>query len=194
MKFFLFILVIVLVWSPIISSSDSTNSALKFIELRLVDSKSGELLKHYILIKLPTSDNFEMEKMYEKPPPEVKEEPRFLETFRMRRTVYVKDKRCILNVKNPITASGTKLQKGVAAINVVWDKDKKKWVYNSPLRMGDRIYIEGYGEFVVRDTGTFNRKNKDESYWTIDLFMDITYEEAREMGVELVDVHVISRR
>jgi len=46
------------------------------------------------------------------------------------------------------TATMTKIRKGVVAINVDWIDDK--WRVNSPLKLGQRIYIEGKGEFLVK--------------------------------------------
>lgn len=176
----LLILIVVLTSIFIPFKTESYKESMHYIEMMVVNPRTGRVTQHYINIRLPPVT---VENSYS--------EPDYDDVFKMRRTVYVKDERCIPNPKNPVTASGYELKEGVCAINVVWDSDRNKWVYNSPLRMGDKIYIEGYGKFVVRDTGIFNPNDPKNSYWTVDLFMDITYEEAKDMGVELVDVYVL---
>ena len=72
------------------------------------------------------------------------------------------------------TAIGDIAGKGCIAID-----DK-----NGPLRMGQMIYIEGYGRGKCNDRGS---AIKD---WKIDLCFD-TLEEAREWGRKLVKVYLI---
>jgi len=53
-----------------------------------------------------------------------------------------------------------------------------------PLKMGQRVYIEGYGIGKCNDRGSAIKK------WRIDLCFD-TIEEARGWGIKLVKVYLI---
>ena len=55
---------------------------------------------------------------------------------------------------------------------------------NGPLKMGQMIYIEGYGIGKCNDRGSAIKK------WRIDLCFD-TIEEAQEWGIKLVKVYLI---
>ena len=55
---------------------------------------------------------------------------------------------------------------------------------NGPLRMGQRIWVEGYGPGKCNDRGSAIKG------WKIDLCFD-TYEEAIEWGRKLVKVYVL---
>ena len=55
---------------------------------------------------------------------------------------------------------------------------------NGPLRMGQRIWVEGYGFGKCNDRGSAIKK------WKIDLCFE-TYEEAIEWGRKLVKVHLL---
>ena len=55
---------------------------------------------------------------------------------------------------------------------------------NGPLRIGQRVWIEGYGSGKCNDRGSAIKK------WKIDLCFE-TYEEAIEWGRKLVKVYVL---
>jgi 3D (Asp-Asp-Asp) domain-containing protein len=109
------------------------------------------------------------------------------EYYYMNITAYTIHPKCTPNLKG-ITASNTKVHKGVAAINVDWVKDK--WVIRSPLKLGQRIYIEGMGEFSIEDTGCFSGNHSQDMY-TVDIFVE-SYEEAIKFGRQLRKVFIIS--
>ena len=52
------------------------------------------------------------------------------------------------------------------------------------MKMGQRVYVEGYGEGVCNDVGSAIKG------WRIDVCFD-TYEEAVEWGIKLVKVYVL---
>ena len=85
------------------------------------------------------------------------------------------------------TAMNTPIRKGVVAINV--RPVKGRWIINSILELGQKIYIEGLGIHRVEDTGTFSGNEKRDK-WTIDIYFD-TLEEARIWGRRLIKVYVI---
>ena len=55
---------------------------------------------------------------------------------------------------------------------------------NGPLRMGQRIWVEGYGPGKCNDRGSAIKG------WKIDLCFE-TYEEAKEWGRKLVKVYIL---
>lgn len=55
---------------------------------------------------------------------------------------------------------------------------------NGPLRIGQRVWIEGYGSGKCNDRGSAIKK------WKIDLCFE-TYEEAIEWGRKLVKVYIL---
>ena len=73
------------------------------------------------------------------------------------------------------TATGAKAGKGCIAV------DPK----NGPLKLGQRVYVVGYGEGVCNDVGSAIKG------WKIDLCFD-TYKEAIEWGVKLVKVYILN--
>ncbi len=86
------------------------------------------------------------------------------------------------------TAMNTPIQKGVVAINV--DKINNRWIIKSPLKLGQKIYIEGIGIFRVEDTGSFTEHNYHFDFWNVDIYFD-TLKEAKEWGKRLVKVYII---
>lgn len=84
-------------------------------------------------------------------------------------TFYSLHKDCISDKWNDgKTATNTDIRVGVVAINV--DYINGEWVVVSPLKLGDKILIEGLGEFVVEDTGRFSERDKQQDIWTVDVF------------------------
>lgn len=86
------------------------------------------------------------------------------------------------------TALNTPVKKGVVAINV--DMINGKWQVRSPLKLGQKIYIEGMGRFSVEDTGCFTERNFHFDYWNVDIYFD-TLKEAEKWGIKKVKVFVI---
>ena len=81
--------------------------------------------------------------------------------------------------KNPgdygygVTASGLKTRRGVVAVDT------------SVIKLGTKLYIEGYGEAVAGDTGSAIKGNR------IDLFFE-THDEALAFGRRNVNVYVLA--
>ena len=94
--------------------------------------------------------------------------------FLMTATAYYPGPESCAPFDDGFTAIGDIAGKGCIAID-----DK-----NGPLKMGQIIYIEGYGRGKCNDRGS---AIKD---WKIDLCFD-TLEEAREWGRKLVKVYLI---
>ena len=66
-------------------------------------------------------------------------------------TFYSRHPNCIADKWNDgLTATGTPIREGIAAINV--DYINGRWIVKSPLGLGDKIHIEGLGNFSVEDT------------------------------------------
>ena len=104
-------------------------------------------------------------------------------------TFYSLHKDCISDEWNDgWTATMTPIRKGVAAVNV--DFINGEWVVVSPLKLGDRILIEGLGEFVVEDTGRFSERDTQQDIWTVDLF-EPNHQKAIEGGREVRKVWVL---
>ena len=104
-------------------------------------------------------------------------------------TFYSLHKDCISDKWNDgKTATNTDIRKGVAAINV--DYFNGLWIVVSPLNLGERILIEGLGEFVVEDTGRFSERDKQQDIWTVDVF-EPDHQKAIEGGRKLVRVWVL---
>jgi len=109
--------------------------------------------------------------------------------FYMNVTFYSLHKDCIADKWNDgKTATNTDIRKGVVAINV--DMINGEWVVVSPLKLGQRIYIEGLGEFSVEDTGRFGEKNEQQDIWTVDVF-EPNHKLAIEGGKEVRKVYII---
>lgn len=81
--------------------------------------------------------------------------------------------------KNPgdygygVTASGLHTRRGVVAVDT------------SVIKLGTKLYVEGYGEAVAGDTGSKIKGNR------IDLFFD-THEEALAFGRKTINVYVLA--
>jgi len=86
------------------------------------------------------------------------------------------------------TAMNTPIREGVVAINC--DYINGKWQVVSPLKLGQKIYIEGVGNFVVEDTGKFTESNFHFDMWNLDIFKE-DYEQAVAWGVRKVRVFVL---
>lgn len=114
------------------------------------------------------------------------EEPKY---FIMTSTAYSRHPNCISKeLDDGLTATGTPVREGVVAINV--DKIDGKWVVKSPLKLGDKIYIEGLGNFSVEDTGPFTEEDFHFDAWNLDIYKK-DYEQAKEWGVKKVKVFVL---
>lgn len=88
------------------------------------------------------------------------------------------------------TATMTPAREGVVAINVDWIDNE--WKVNSPLKLGQKIYIEGKGEFSVEDTGPFTETNLHFDFWNLDVFYDDPIQ-AKEHGVKRIKVIVLKK-
>ena len=96
---------------------------------------------------------------------------------------------CISDKYNDgLTATMTPIREGVAAINV--DYINEKWIVKSPLKLGQKIYIEGYGYFSVEDTGRFAERNHKQDEWTVDIYKE-SYEDAVKFGRQLRKVYLL---
>lgn len=94
--------------------------------------------------------------------------------FELTATAYYPGPECTYPFDDGFTATGDIAGKGSVAI------DPK----NGPLKMGQSVYIEGYGYGVCNDVGSAIKG------WKIDVCFD-TIEEAKEWGVQLVKVYVL---
>ena len=104
-------------------------------------------------------------------------------------TFYSLHEDCISDEFNDgFTATMTPIRKGVCAINV--DMINGEWVVISPLKLGDRIYIEDLGEFVIEDTGRFSERDKQQDIWTVDVF-EPDHQKAIEGGRKVKRVWVL---
>ena len=109
--------------------------------------------------------------------------------FIMTATAYSRHPNCIAKKWNDgLTATGTSIRKGVVAINVDWIDSR--WQVRSPLELGDKIYIEGMGDFSVEDTGYFTEENLHFDFWNLDIYKE-NYEEAKEWGIKRIKVYVL---
>ena len=115
------------------------------------------------------------------------EEPKY---FIMTSTAYSRHPNCIApKYDDGFTSTMTPVREGVVAINVDWIDDK--WQVRSPLKLGDKIYIKGMGNYNVEDTGKFAERNHKQDYWTIDIYME-SYEKAIEFGRQLRKVYILN--
>jgi len=113
------------------------------------------------------------------------------EFYYMTSTGYSNDPRCISDKwRDGLTATGTPIRKGVIANNVDWINNE--WRVRSPLRLGQKIYIEGAGQFSVEDTGYFTDEDYHFDYWNLDIFYE-DYEKAKAHGVKRIKVIVLKR-
>jgi len=112
-------------------------------------------------------------------------EPKY---YLMTVTAYSLHSDCIADKWNDgYTATMTPVREGVVAINV--DYINGEWVVKSPLKLGDKIYIEGLGNYSVEDTGYFTDKNFKQDFWNVDVYMD-DYQEAIEYGRKLKKIYI----
>jgi len=110
--------------------------------------------------------------------------------FIMTTTAYTKHPKCISNKWNDgYTAMMTPIREGVVAINV--DYINGEWKVKSPLKLGDKIYIEGMGYYSVEDTGRFAECDQRQDIWTLDIYVN-DYQSALEYGRKLKKVYVLN--
>ena len=95
------------------------------------------------------------------------------EYFELTATAYYPGPECTHPFTDGLTATGAVAGKGCIAI------DPK-----GPLKIGQRVYVVGYGYGVCNDVGSAIKG------WRIDVCFD-TYEEAINWGVKLVKVYVL---
>ena len=86
------------------------------------------------------------------------------------------------------TATNTNIRIGVAAINV--DYINGEWIVKSPLKLGQRILIEGLGEFIIEDTGRFGERDRTQDIWTVDVF-EPNHQKAIEGGRKVKKIWVL---
>jgi len=109
--------------------------------------------------------------------------------FIMTITAYSLHSNCIAEKYNDgLTATGTPIREGVVAVNV--DRVDGRWKVRSPLKLGQKIYIEGMGEYVCEDTGYFTDEDFEQDYWNVDVYME-DYNEAVVFGRKLKKVYVL---
>ncbi|GAH54635.1 unnamed protein product [marine sediment metagenome] len=124
--------------------------------------------------------------IYTLPIPIEAEEPKY---FIMTSTAYSRHPNCISDKWNDgLTATGMPIREGIVAINV--DRIDGKWVVKSPLKLGQKIYIEGMGYFSVEDTGPFTEKYFHFDIWNLDVYKE-DYGEAEKWGIKRIKVHVL---
>lgn len=111
------------------------------------------------------------------------------EFYYMTSTGYSNDPRCISDEnRDGFTATMTSVREGVVAINV--DQIDGEWKVNSPLKLGQKIYIEGKGYYSVEDTGPFTEKDFHFDIWNLDIFYK-DYNKAKAHGIERIKVIVL---
>lgn len=104
-------------------------------------------------------------------------------------TAYSLHSNCIAEKYNDgLTATGTPIREGVVAINV--DRVNGRWLVKSPLKLGDRIYIEGMGKYICEDTGYFTDEDFKQDYWNVDVYIE-DYDEAVKFGRKLKKVYIL---
>jgi len=109
--------------------------------------------------------------------------------FIMTATAYSNHPNCISDEwRDGLTATGTPIREGVVAINV--DFIKGEWIVRSPLKLGQKIYIEGMGYYSVEDTGAFTEEDFHFDIWNLDIYME-EYKKALEWGIKKVKVYVL---
>jgi 3D (Asp-Asp-Asp) domain-containing protein len=124
--------------------------------------------------------------IYTLPPLVEAREPKY---FIMTSTAYSRHPNCIApKWDDGLTATGTPIREGVVAINV--DRIDGRWQVRSPLKLGQKIYIEGIGDFSVEDTGPFTEKNFHFDIWNLDIYKK-DYKQAKEWGIKRIKVYVL---
>lgn len=105
-------------------------------------------------------------------------------------TAYSNHPNCISDeYRDGLTATGVPIKEGIVALNV--DKIDGRWIVKSPLKLGDRIVIEGLGEFDCLDTGRFAERDHIQDMWTLDIYME-DYQSAVKFGRQVRKVYVIN--
>lgn len=94
--------------------------------------------------------------------------------FDLKASAYYPGPECTYPHDDGFTATGAVAGKGCIAIDPE----------NGPLKMGQKVFVEGYGPGVCNDVGG------DIKGWEIDLCYN-TLQEARDWGVRLVRVYVL---
>jgi len=111
------------------------------------------------------------------------------EYFIMTSTAYSNHEDCIADKwRDGLTATGTPIREGVVAINVDWIDGV--WVVRSPLKLGQKVYIERVGYFSVEDTGPFTEEDFHFDMWNLDIYKE-DYGQAKEWGVKEVKVFIL---
>ncbi|MCK4447003.1 MAG: 3D domain-containing protein [Candidatus Marinimicrobia bacterium] len=109
--------------------------------------------------------------------------------FDMTATAYSNHENCIADKwRDGKTAMNTPVREGIVAINVDWIDGR--WQIRSPLKLGQKIYIEGVGYFSVEDTGPFTESNFHFDIWNLDIYKE-DYEQAKEWGIKRIKVYVL---
>ena len=104
-------------------------------------------------------------------------------------TAYTIHPDCIADKWNDgFTATMTPIREGVVAINV--DLVNGEWKVRSPLRLGQKIYIEGMGNYSVEDTGRFAERNEQQDIWTVDVYVK-NLKEAKEIGRKVKKIYIL---
>ena len=123
--------------------------------------------------------------------------------YEMTATGYTRHPECISpQLDDGYTATGTRVRKGVVAINV--DLVNGKWIVNSILRIGQKIYIttmddELIGYFRVEDTGPFkvgdvrgaSAKDLEWDKRNCDIYL-ANINLARKMGCKPIKVYILN--
>jgi 3D (Asp-Asp-Asp) domain-containing protein len=113
--------------------------------------------------------------------------PKPQEFYYMTSTAYTIHPKCTPNNKG-ITTTGTLVREGIVAINVDWIDEE--WQVRSPLKLGQKIYIEEMGPYFVEDTGYFTEENLHFDFWNLDIYKE-DYDEAKEWGIKRIKVYVL---
>ena len=109
--------------------------------------------------------------------------------FLMTVTAYTIHSDCISDKWNDgFTATMTPIREGVVAINV--DFVNGEWKVRSPLKLGQKIYIEGMGKYSVEDTGRFAERDEQQDIWTVDVYVK-SLKEAKEIGRKVKKVYIL---
>ena len=104
-------------------------------------------------------------------------------------TAYTIHSDCISDKWNDgFTATMTPIREGVVAINV--DFVNGEWKVRSPLKLGQKIYIEGMGKYSVEDTGRFAERDEQQDIWTVDVYVK-SLKEAKEIGRKVKKVYIL---
>ena len=120
------------------------------------------------------------------PEAETQEQKYYLMTV----TAYSIHPNCIADKWNDgYTTTMTPIRQGIVAINV--DFIDGEWEVRSPLKLGDKIYIEGLGNFVCEDTGYFTDKNLKQDFWNVDIYIE-DYQSALKFGRQLKRIYIIN--